>query len=83
MTRRKTYKKLPGGKTVIKIVQRTPSKPRCATSGQILHGVARGSNTARKKMSKSSKRPQRPYGGVYSSKVSRLILKQRIREEQE
>ena len=80
MVRRKISKKLPGGRTVVKIVPKRPGKAVCGDCGTVLHGVAFGTNTHRKNMSKSSKRPERPFGGVLCSKCSRVELKRRIRE---
>ena len=81
MVQKKISKRLPGGKTIVRIISKKPSKAVCGSCGIVLHGVARGTNTARKNMSKSSKRPERPYGGVLCSKCSRLTFKKRIREE--
>lgn len=81
MVTKKVYKKTPGGKTVMRTKSKLPSKSRCGSCGSMLHGMVRGTNTQRKKMSKSSKRPERPYGGILCSKCARQIQKQKAREE--
>lgn len=81
MKKKKLTKRLPGGSTVIRIKARKPSKPKCGDCGTFLHGVARGTNTQRKNMSKSSKRPERPYGGVLCSKCTRAKIRKQMREE--
>tara|TARA_Y100000310_G_C20265001_1_gene615396 strand:+ start:215 stop:463 length:249 start_codon:yes stop_codon:yes gene_type:complete len=81
MVRKKVSKRLPGGKTIVSAISKKPSKAVCGSCGIILHGVIRGTNMKRKNTSKSSKRPERPYGGVLCSKCTRLTFKKRIREE--
>ncbi|MAF35974.1 50S ribosomal protein L34e [archaeon] len=81
MVKKKVYKRLPGGTTVVRFKKRKPSKAACAGCGAVLHGVARGTNTQRKHMTKSSKRPERPFGGMLCSKCSRKQYKQSARED--
>ena len=44
-------------------VKKKHNKARCALCGAILHGVARGSPTEVRKLSKTERRPSRPYAG--------------------
>ena len=82
MKKKRLTKRLPGGRTVLRIKARKPSKPKCGKCGTFLHGVARGTNMQRKNMSKSAKRPERAYGGVLCSKCSRLTIRRQVRESQ-
>jgi large subunit ribosomal protein L34e len=60
--------------------RRTPKQATCSVTGQKLHGVPRKTVTELKNMSKTEKRPQRPFGGVLSSKASRLVHKTKARQ---
>lgn len=50
--------------------------PTCPT-GRPLPGTARGTTTEIKGMSKTQRRPSRPYGGVLSSPALRSLMKER------
>lgn len=75
--RRVQRRTVKGSKTVY--TRRKPSAPKCAVTGQKLHGVPRGTPGKLKKLSKSQKRPSRPFGGVLSSKAAREEIKKRAR----
>ena len=77
-TFRSIKKRLPSGKLTTHYVKRRHNPVRCAETGQILPGVARNSDKA----SKSQKRPERPYGGVLSSKALRRKIIQKSRSEE-
>jgi len=51
----------------------------CSVTGQTLKGVPRELPVKMQNMPKTSKRPQRPFGGVLSSQASREELKKRVR----
>ncbi len=78
-TFRRVYIKTPGGKTKISYRKREPSKARCAICGSILHGVARGRKNKIKKLSKTQKRPERPYAGVFCSRCVKEKIIQKAR----
>lgn len=70
-TKRKVFVRTPGGDLNIHRRRRKPSKPVCGVCGAELHGVARGIPAQVNKLSKTQKRPERPYGGVLCSKCMR------------
>ena len=61
----------PGGKTVVHYRKRKPSKATCGSCGAFLPGVPRERPFKMMRMAKSSKRPERPYGGVLCSRCMR------------
>ena len=75
--RRKQVRTVSGTKTVYK--RRTPKQPVCPVTGEKLSGVPRKTTTELKNMPKTHKRPQRPFGGVLSSKAARDVHKQKAR----
>ena len=68
---RKVKVKTPGGKSVTHYTKRKNAKSKCAECKAELHGVARGTTDRIKKLPKTKKRPERPYGGTLCSKCSR------------
>lgn len=72
---RRVKVKTPGGRVTIHYKRRKPNYPKCGITGQILPGVARGTSTEVRKLARSERKPSRPYGGNYSSKASRMLLK--------
>jgi large subunit ribosomal protein L34e len=63
--------KTPSGRVTLHRRPFKPSKPVCADCGAELKGVARGTPAQVGKLSKTQRRPERPYGGVLCSKCSR------------
>ncbi len=76
---RKVFVKAPGNTVKVHYRGRKPSKAVCSVYGTPLPGVARGTSTELKNMPKTKKRPERPYGGVLSSKALRDKMKQKAR----
>jgi large subunit ribosomal protein L34e len=76
---RMLYVKVPGGRTVIHFDKKKPSKAHCAKCGRLLQGVPRERPYKMQNMAKTKKRPERPYGGYYCSKCTRLVLKAKAR----
>jgi len=72
-------KRLPSGRIVLKEKKKRPSKTRCAGCGKELHGVPRLVASRMKKLSKSKKRPYRPYGGYLCSSCMRELFKRKVR----
>jgi large subunit ribosomal protein L34e len=60
--------------------KRKPKKAHCAVCKQVLHGVASARPYKMSKMSKTEKRPDRPYAGQLCSKCMRLKIKSKITE---
>jgi len=70
-TFKRVFRKTPGGKTVLRFTKRKPSKPICNKCNKELLGTARGRKTEIRKLPKTGRRPERPYGGVLCSSCSR------------
>ena len=60
---KRTFKKTPGGETVLHYKRKKPSKHICAECGKQLNAVPRGRPYQIRKLSKTKRRPNRPYGG--------------------
>ncbi|MCM8783008.1 MAG: 50S ribosomal protein L34e [Candidatus Omnitrophica bacterium] len=71
--------KTPGGKTVTHFRKSKPNIARCAVCGKPLSGVPRLRQTEIKKLPKTKKRPERPFGGVLCSQCSRKKIAERAR----
>ena len=78
-SKRLVYVKTPGGKTVIHYKHKKPSKAQCASCGKVLAGVPHVDAYRLKKMSKTKKRPERPYGGNLCSACMRKKIKEMSR----
>ena len=78
-TFRKVKKVTPGNKNVIHYVKPKPGRAICAIYGTKLPGVPNEKPNKLKNMPKSSKRPERPYAGVLSSKAMREVIKEKAR----
>lgn len=72
---RKSKVKLPGGRTTIRFSEQKPKGARCAQTGKRLHGVPRVRPVHARRMAKSAKRPERPFGGELSSEAMRKRIK--------
>jgi len=72
-------KKTPGGKNALRYKKKKPNKHICAKCDAFLHGVPRGRPFKIKKMSKTKKRPNRPFGGYLCSKCARDHFKSEAR----
>jgi len=68
------YVRTPTGENKISYRRRKNAKPQCAHCGGFLIGVARGTKNIVRKLPKSSRRPERPYGGVLCSKCTRKVI---------
>jgi len=70
----RVHVKVPGGRTVLRFNERKPKAPHCATCGLALAGIPRMTRVEAKNSSKSSKRPERPYGGQLCSACMRAKI---------
>jgi large subunit ribosomal protein L34e len=77
--RRRVRVRTPGGKTKIVYKKRKPSAAKCAYCGDVLKGVLRSSPSGIRKLAKTQRRPERPYGGVLCSKCMRKKLVDGVR----
>ncbi|HLF54907.1 MAG TPA: 50S ribosomal protein L34e [Candidatus Nanoarchaeia archaeon] len=80
-TFRRIYTRTPSGNTVIHYKRRRNASPSCANCGNKLPGVARGTITEVRSLAKSSRRPERPYGGVLCSACTRRTIIAKARAE--
>jgi len=76
---RKIFVRTPGSKIKVHYRERKPKKARCGSCGVQLAGVPRERPALLRKLPKSSRRPERPYGGVLCSACARLAIKTTIR----
>ncbi len=67
---RRVFVRTPKG-TRIHYKRRDPKTGICPVTGEVLKGVPRVSANKMKNLSKTKKRPQRPFGGVLSSRAMR------------
>lgn len=81
-TQRKVKKKLPGNTVTTQYVERKPEPARCGGCGRKLSGVPRLRPIAHSKLSKTQRRPERPYGGVLCSNCMRELIKFQARGEE-
>lgn len=77
---RRVQRRTPGGRTVTHYEKRRPGPARCARCGRPLNGVPRLRPHALRNMSKTSKRPERPYGGVLCPRCLAELLRKSIIE---
>ncbi len=73
-SKRRVYVRTPGSITKIQYRARNPKLGTCPVTGQTLKGVPRASTVKMRTLAKTKKRPQRPYGGVLSSKAMRRVV---------
>lgn len=76
-TLRRIYVKTPKHTKLVH-AKRKPSKAHCANCGKILPGVASERPYKMSKLSKTQKRPDRPYAGMYCSACARKVIKAKI-----
>lgn len=65
------YVKIPGGRTVIHFEKKKPKSAKCSICRDVLPGTIRELPYKTSKVAKSSRRPERPYGGNLCSSCSR------------
>jgi len=80
-SRRRVYRRTPGGRTVIHYEKRKPGPARCAICGTPLNGVPRLRPVELRKLPLSQRRPERIFGGVLCVKCLEKLLKKTVREQ--
>lgn len=70
--------KTPGNKIVTHYSRKKHSYAKCAKCKKPLHGVGRYLSKHWEKLSKTEKRPERPYGGQLCSSCMRQIFRERV-----
>ncbi len=78
-TFRKAFVKAPGGNVHVQYRRRKPAKAHCAECGKVLAGVPRELPRKMHNLSKSEKRPERPYGGKLCSACMRRLMINSVR----
>jgi len=77
-TKSRTYRRIPtttpGGNDVVQYKKRKPSKAICGNCKKLLPGVPRERPVKMRTMAKTSKRPERPFGGVLCSACTRKVM---------
>jgi len=83
-TLRRVHKRTPSGKLVLHYKKRKPSRSLCAVCKKPLSGMPRERPCNLKKLPKSSRRPERMYGGYTCSSCSKkqIIVNTRAAEQQ-
>lgn len=76
---RRVAKVAPGGRNIIHYERKKPKMGTCPITGEKLKGVPRERPVKMTNMPKTHKRPERPFGGVLSSRASRAVLKAKAR----
>lgn len=74
----KVKKRVQGNRTAVHFRRRNPSSAKCGGCGKPLNGVPRLRVTKLKKLSKTKKRPERPYGGHLCTGCSRGVFRERV-----
>ncbi len=80
---RRVYRRTPGGRTVVHYERGRPGRAVCTVCGRPLAGVPRVRSVELHGLSRSRKRPNRPYGGVLCSSclanaIARAAIKQAL-----
>ena len=73
-TFRRMFVKTPGGRTVSHFKKRKPGKAKCASCGIVLLGTTRARPYKMQNISKTKKKPTRPFGGYLCSKCARKTI---------
>ena len=81
-TFRRVEKVTPGHKNVRHFIKKKPARATCAVTGEKLQGVPHVLAGKLRNMPKSSKRPERPFGGVLSSKAMRDVMRKKARDSE-
>ena len=69
----------PGNRLVTHYEMKKTNVARCSFCKKSLHGVPRVTSSGMRKLPKSSRRPERPYGGSLCSECMRILLRKVVR----
>jgi len=69
----------PGGRKIVHYTKGKPGKAQCGQCGRPLAGMPRVRETEMKQIPRSSRRPERPFGGNLCSICSRKEIIRRVR----
>ncbi|MBW2988965.1 50S ribosomal protein L34e [Candidatus Woesearchaeota archaeon] len=73
--------KTPGGRTTTHYKHRKPKAAKCGKCGAVLPGIARERPYKMKKMAKSRKKVNRPYGGALCGRCMKSLFVEKARKE--
>lgn len=76
---RRVSVKFPGGRVSIHYRKRNPSAARCMKCKRVLQGIPRARAIELRRIPKSSRRPERPYGGQLCSSCMRNVFVEKAR----
>ena len=79
-TFRRRRTRTPGGRLVMQYLRRRPANPQCGKCGVNLKGVPRGTVMHVRRVPKSGRRPERPYGGVLCTRCMRAKFKEQAKK---
>jgi len=82
-TKGKQRIRLPGGRSKVAVKQKRSSRVVCGVTGKPLQAVPQARSSKMQTISKSKRRPERPYGGVLSSMAARKLIIAKAREEEQ
>lgn len=71
---RRVQVRTPSGRNVQHYERRKPGKAICGTCGAVLKGIPHVLGYQLRTMAKTTKRPERPYGGVLCSECTRRVI---------
>jgi len=74
---RKVKRTTPGGKRVVHYTGRKGRAASCSVCKKPLHGAPKGTTCTFRNLTKSQKRPERPFGGTLCSSCMRREVKSR------
>ncbi len=77
---RRIFRKVPGGRVSLLYKRRKPKSARCSNCKDTLKGVPREIHYKISGLSKTKRRPERPYGGVLCSKCMRQEIINKVIE---
>lgn len=75
---KKIKKRTPTGRSVIRRGKKRPEAAKCAVCGAELHGMPRLKSSKLKRLPKSKRVPNRPYGGYLCTRCMRELFKKKI-----
>jgi len=70
--------KTPGNKVVVHFEDKKTGIARCAICGKPLHGIPRVKSSEMRKLPKTKRRPERPYGGNLCSRCMRNLFRRSV-----
>ncbi|MBI2542618.1 MAG: 50S ribosomal protein L34e [Candidatus Aenigmarchaeota archaeon] len=76
---KKVKRRVTSGKVRIHVKREKTALHRCANCKGILHGMKRLMQSRVRKLAKSDRRPDRPYGGYLCSNCTRELFRERAR----